>query len=99
MDVYLVLWWYGQVPYAALFNNKVSAEAAAGVRNAVIVRIAAKGLVSMDAKDWWRRDDAGKPMPFEWRQLEGHITLPWVGKKGPIRTGVIHASEHGHVAP
>lgn len=36
---YLVVWWMSQVPYAAVFENRVAAEAAASVRNALLVTI------------------------------------------------------------
>ncbi len=76
---YLVLWWMAQVPYAAVFENPVAAEAAASVRNALVVSISGRGVKIDRVEDWYRRDDAGKPMPAEWRDLVGQIHVP-----GPV---------------
>src|SRR5437764_7944228 len=35
--VFLVIWWMSKNPYAAVFSNRVAAEAAANVRNAILV--------------------------------------------------------------
>src|SRR5439155_20820469 len=35
-NAYLVVWWMSQVPYAAVFENRVAAEAAESVRNALM---------------------------------------------------------------
>lgn len=55
-----------QTPYAAEFDNLIAAEAAANVRNAIMVTITDKRI---DVIDWYRRDENGKPMPAEWRDI------------------------------
>src|SRR2546426_11372588 len=64
---YLVLWWQAQVPYAAVFDDEVAAHAAANVRNALVVEISGAGVKFEAVVDYFRRDDAGRPMPAEWR--------------------------------
>ncbi len=78
--LYLVLWWMSQTPYAAVFENEVAAEAAANVRNALMVTITGRDLKVDQVKDWYRRDDRGEPMPAEWRDLVGQIHVPWLAK-------------------
>lgn len=77
---YLVLWWMSQTPYAAVFENQVAAEAAASVRNALLVSVSGRDLRVDQVQDWYRRDDDGRPMPAEWRDLVGQIRVPWLGK-------------------
>lgn len=74
---YLVVWWMQKTPYAAVFNNRVAAEAAANVRNALIVTISGRSVDIEGVTDWYRRDDEGRPMPAEWRDLIGQIRVPW----------------------
>src|SRR2546425_3921896 len=64
---YLVLWWMSQTPYAAIFENQVAAEAAANVRNALMVTISGRDVKVDQVQDWYRRDESGAPMPAEWR--------------------------------
>ncbi len=64
---YLVLWWTSGTPYAALFESELAAEAASRARNAVMVTFA--GAAVEEVVDWYRRDDDGRPMPAEWREL------------------------------
>src|SRR2546430_14600351 len=64
---YLVLWWMSQTPYAAIFENEVAAEAAANVRNALMVTISGRDAKVDTILDWYRRDESGRPMPAEWR--------------------------------
>ncbi len=73
---YLVLWWMAQTPYAAVFENRVAAEAAARVRNALVVTISGRDLRIDRVSDWYRRDENGEPMPAEWRSLLGPIRVP-----------------------
>ena len=73
---YVVIWWMEKNPYLATFSNRVAAEAAANVRNAVMLGIRDSDVV--EAFDWWRRDEAGNPMPCERRDLVGGIG-PWRG--------------------
>ncbi|OGS46492.1 MAG: hypothetical protein A3K66_05460 [Euryarchaeota archaeon RBG_16_67_27] len=82
---YLVLWWMSQTPYAAIFENEIAAEAAANVRNALIVAISGRDVKVEGVSDWYRRDDEGRPMPAEWRDLVGQIHVPWITKaKGAV---------------
>src|SRR5438309_1154863 len=77
---YLVLWWMSQTPYAAIFENQVAAEAAANVRNALLVTISGRDAKVDQILDWYRRDESGRPMPAEWRDLVGQIHVPWLAK-------------------
>ncbi len=80
---YLVLWWMSQTPYAAIFENQVAAEAAANVRNALMVTISGRDVKVDQVQDWYRRDESGAPMPAEWRDLVGQIHVPWLAKPKP----------------
>ncbi|OGS61102.1 MAG: hypothetical protein A3K59_04405 [Euryarchaeota archaeon RBG_19FT_COMBO_69_17] len=80
---YLVLWWMSQTPYAAVFENKVAAEAAASVRNALLITVSGRDLKVDQVADWYRRDDEGHPMPAEWRDLVGQVHVPWLSKVKP----------------
>lgn len=77
---YLVLWWMSQTPYAAVFENQVAAEAAANVRNALLVTVTGRDVKIDEVQDWYRRDDTGHPMPAEWRDLVGQIHVPWLAR-------------------
>ncbi len=73
---YLVLWWMAQTPYAAVFENRIAAETAANVRNALLVAVSGCDLRIDGVSDWYRRNDHGEPMPAEWRDLVGQIHVP-----------------------
>ena len=73
---YLVLWWMAQTPYAAMFENELAAEAAADVRNALVVQVSGRDVTVARVADWYRRDAAGHPMPAEWRDLVGQVRVP-----------------------
>jgi hypothetical protein len=73
--IYLVIWWYAQFPHAATFDNKIAAMAAANVRNALMITISGDAKID-DIVDWYRRDDAGNPVPAEWRDLVGQLRGP-----------------------
>lgn len=73
---YLVLWWMSQTPFAALFDTPFAAEAAASVRNGIVVAISGEQLRVDGVEDWYRRDETGRPMPAEWRDLVVKIRLP-----------------------
>lgn len=77
---YLVLWWMAQTPYAAVFENEMAAEAAANVRNALLVVVSGRDVRFDRIADWYRRDESGGPMPAEWRDLVGQI--PVLGSAG-----------------
>src|SRR2546427_9914085 len=80
---YLVLWWMSQTPYAAIFENQVAAEAAANVRNALMVTMSGRDVKVDQVQDWYRRDESGAPMPAEWRDLVGQIHVPWLAEPKP----------------
>ena len=75
--MYLVIWWMSKSPYAAVFTNRVAAEAAANVRNAILVAIKGPATKVEEVVDWYRRDEEGRPMPAEWRELMGQIHVQW----------------------
>jgi len=77
---YLVIWWMSKSPYAAVFTNRVAAEAAANVRNAILVAIKGHATKVEEVVDWYRRDEEGQPMPAEWRELMGQIHVQWHAK-------------------
>lgn len=81
---YLVVWWMSQTPYAAVFENRVAAEAAANVRNALMIVISGSGVKVDEVLDWYRRNEEGTPLPAEWRDLLGQIQVPWLSKKRAI---------------
>lgn len=68
-------------PYGSVFENEAAAEAAANVRNAMVIHVRAKGIIEVEGADWYRRDDEGKPMPVEWRDLIGNIHATPSGAK------------------
>lgn len=76
--MYLVLWWQAQTPYAAVFDDEIAACAAASVRNALVVEVSGDGVRFEKIVDYYRRDEAGRPMPAEWRNVAGPIALPWM---------------------
>src|SRR5207245_11041148 len=81
--IFLVIWWMSKNPYAAVFENRIAAEAAANVRNAILVTFAGKGTEVEAVVDWFRRDDEGRPMPAEWRELMGQIRAAWRSQGHP----------------
>src|SRR2546428_12985167 len=74
---FLVVWWMSKNPYAAVFENRVAAEAAANVRNAILVAFKGANAEVETVVDWFRRDEEGRPMPAEWREVTGEGRLPW----------------------
>ncbi len=93
--LFLVVWWMSKNPYAAVFENRVAAEAAANVRNAILVTFRGDDTKVEAVVDWYRRNEEGRPMPAEWRELMGQIRLPWSSKPKSSSTGVetVSASE------
>ena len=77
---FLVIWWMSKTPYAAVFTNRLAAEAAANVRNAIVVTIKGDHSKVEEVVDWYRRDEEGRPMPAEWRELLGHLHATWHAK-------------------
>ncbi|HKW42795.1 MAG TPA: hypothetical protein VJP06_01290 [Thermoplasmata archaeon] len=64
-----------QNPYAAIFVNRIAAEAAANVRNALLLTVRGERNAIEDIVDWYRRDPEGQPMPVEWRDLAGQVRV------------------------
>ncbi len=81
--MFLVIWWMSKNPYAAVFENRIAAEAAANVRNAILVTFQGNGTEVEAVVDWFRRDAEGRPMPAEWRELMGQVRAPWFNKAHP----------------
>ena len=77
---FVVIWWMSKTPYAAVFTNRVAAEASANVRNAILVTIKGPRSRVEEVVDWYRRDEEGRPMPAEWRELLGQLHVPWRAK-------------------
>src|SRR5947208_15767189 len=67
--MYLVIWWMSKSPYAAVFTNRVAAEAAANVRHAILVAIKGPATKVEEVVDDYRRNEEGRPLPAEWREL------------------------------
>src|SRR3989475_8612917 len=86
---YLVLWWMSQTPYAAIFENQVAAEAAANVRNALMVTMSGRDVKVDQVQDWYRRDESGAPMPAEWRDLVGQNHVPSLAPPKPSRSNAV----------
>jgi hypothetical protein len=78
--LFLVVWWMSKNPYAAVFENRIAAEAAANVRNAILVTFKGNNAKVEAVVDWYRRDEEGRPMPAEWRELMGQLRVPWSSK-------------------
>lgn len=78
---FLVIWWMEQTPYAAPFDNQISAEAFANIRNALMITFPSRMPKIDSILDWYRRDDQGRPMPAEWREQTSKsklTALPWM---------------------
>lgn len=75
--IWVVFWWMSQSPYASAFTNKEAAEAAANVRNALLVEFSGHGVKIDSVNDYFRRKDDGTPMPADWRDLVGNVQMPW----------------------
>jgi hypothetical protein len=93
--LFLVVWWMSKNPYAAVFENRVAAEAAANVRNAILVTFKGNDAEVETVVDWYRRDEEGRPMPVEWRELMGRLRVPWSSKPKSTSNGIetVSASE------
>lgn len=74
-----------QTPYAAVFTNDLAAEAAAKVRNALMIAISGRDAQVNLVHDWYRRDEEGRPMPAEWRELVGLPQMLWDAEGPPTR--------------
>ena len=82
-----------QTPYAAIFDNRIAAEASANVRNGLMIVLSGNDVKVDEVLDWYRRahtkcnhkDDKeaascgdGEPMPAEWRELYGPVRIPGI---------------------
>ena len=74
---YVVVWWMSQTPYAAVFGNRIAAEAAARVRNALLITMTGRDVEVEGIDDYYRRDEEDHPIPAEWRDLVGQVRVPW----------------------
>jgi hypothetical protein len=65
------------------------------VRNGILVTFKGEETNVETVVDWYRRDDEGRPMPAEWRELMGQVRLPWSAKPQPVSDGLeaVSASE------
>src|SRR2546425_8159669 len=93
--MFLVIWWMSKNPYAAVFENRIAAEAAANVRNAILVTFKGNRTDVEAVVDWFRRDEEGRPMPAEWRELMGPVRAPRVNKTPPHAVGIENSSKAG----
>src|SRR3989442_13886995 len=71
--MFLVIWWMAKNPYAAVFENRIAAETAVNVRNAILVTFQGNGTEGEAVGDWFRLDEEGRPLPAEWRHLMGQV--------------------------
>ncbi len=77
-----MVWWMSQSPCAAVLEHEEAAAAAAKVRNGLLIAISGHDIEVDSVTDWYRRDEKGQPMPAEWRDLVGHVRVPW---PSPVR--------------
>src|SRR2546426_3195285 len=85
--MFLVIWWMSKNPYAAVFENRIAAEAAANVRNAILVTFKGNGSDVEAVVGLFPRDEEGRPVPRERRELWGEVRPPWVTKAPPPASG------------
>lgn len=79
---FLVVWWMQKTPHAAVFRNRIAADAAARVRNALLIEFSGDDVQVEGVLDFYRRDEEDRPMPAEWRDLAGQIRVPWARESG-----------------
>ena len=80
---YVVVWWMSQTPYAAVFGNRIAAEAAARVRNALLITMTGRDVEVDGVDDYYRRDPDDEPMPAAWRDRVGQVHVLW-GRDGEL---------------
>src|SRR2546427_11338781 len=80
---FAVLWWQAQGPYGAALDVETAAPAAASVRTAIVIEISGTALKFEKVVAYYRRDDTGRPMPAEWRDVSGPIAVPWAPRPKP----------------
>src|SRR6266571_3722284 len=81
--MFLVIWWMSKNPYAAVFENRIAAEAAANVRNAILVTFKGNGSDVEAVVDWFRRDEEGRATQTESRAPMGQVRAPSLNKANP----------------
>ena len=65
---YLDIWWHLQKPYCGYFSGVYEARLQGMSRNATIIEIQGTDSIGIGkVVDYWRRDNSGNPMPFEWQ--------------------------------
>lgn len=65
-----------KAPFAAIFSTAIAAEAAASVRNGIVIAMSGSDIQVDEVRDWYWRDDEGRPKPAEWRDLVGQVRVP-----------------------
>ncbi len=70
---YIIFWWLDQTPYYAQFDDEDEADAAARVRNAMMLEV---GSLKSAPVDYYRRDENGAPLPAVERKLKKTIPRP-----------------------
>jgi len=67
---YVILWWHFQKPYVAVVPTFDEAKWIADTRNGVVVELIGRDVAVKSVVDFYRRDEAGNPMPAEMRPYE-----------------------------
>src|SRR2546429_6034429 len=78
--MFLVIWWMSKNPYAAVFENRIAAEAAANVRNAILVTFKGNGSDVEAVVAWFPPEEEGRPMPAGSGTLRGPAPAPPANK-------------------
>src|SRR2546425_1710531 len=86
--MFLVIWWMSKNPYAAVFENRIAAEAAANVRNAILVTFKGNGSDVEAVVDSFRPDEEGRPRPAERGEVVGYDRGPLFHQTHPHRSGI-----------
>ena len=68
--VYVIIWWHFQKPYVAVVPTYDEAKWIADTRNGVVVELVGRDIAVKSVVDFYRRDEAGNPMPAEMRPYE-----------------------------
>ncbi len=68
--VFVIIWWHFQKPYVAVVPSYDEAKWIADTRNGVVVELIGRGVAVKSVVDFYRRDEAGNPMPAEMRPYE-----------------------------
>ena len=98
--MFLVIWWMSKNPYAAVFENRIAAEAAANVRNAILVTFKDAALQDTLTKKY--HANASKINFHAFGDLEENVrtqverirTNPFIPKNIPV-TGFVYDVKSG----